>query len=110
MAEKLNSSQKVHKMKKLLLLVSTVFLFAACVAHQEFRPNFNKYVDNVVVVETSPSHVVYEYKNIRVDELAMLAALYCQEQNDKKATLSDVVLYKNNARRATFICDYQQRP
>ncbi len=93
-------------MKKFCLLLMGILLFAACVAHQEFRPDFNKYVDNVVVVETSPSHVIYEYKNIRVDELAMLAALYCQEQNDKKATLSDVVLYKNNARRATFLCDY----
>ncbi len=93
-------------MKKFCLLLTGILLFAACVAHQEFRPDFNKYVDNVVVVETSPSHVIYEYKNIRVDELAMLAALYCQEQNDKKATLSDVVLYKNNARRATFLCDY----
>ena len=93
-------------MKKICLLMLGMLLFAACVAHQEFRPNFNKYVDNVIVIETSPSHVIYEYKNIRVDELAMLAALYCQEQNDKKATLSDVVLYKNNARRATFLCDY----
>ena len=42
-------------MKKFCLLLMGILLFAACVAHQEFRPDFNKYVDNVV--EIGRAHV-----------------------------------------------------
>lgn len=98
-------------MKLRLFALLTVAALSACTnSYPEeelvFNPDYNRIARNVTVVSKSPKYVTYEYKNIRVDELAMLAALYCQEQNDKKATLSDVVLYKNNARRATFLCDY----
>ncbi len=100
-------------MKKFFVLL-LLGLTAACTAvttdsPQEevlyFNPDFNKYAQNVTVVKADAVEVVYEYKNIRVDELAALAALYCQEQNDRRARLYEITLHKNNARRATFVCE-----
>lgn len=60
-------------------------------------------VKNVVVVQQEENSVEYEYKNVRVDDLAVIAALYCHKQN-KKAHLDKVTLYQNHARRAKFVC------
>lgn len=61
-------------------------------------------VKNVRIISQSSTHVTYEYRNIRVDELAVLAAIYCNEQTDKQAYLDKIVLQPDNARRAVFIC------
>ena len=73
----------------------------------EFDPDFNKYVDNVILVEKGSDYVIYEYKDVRVDEIAAIAALYCYEQGNKLARLTNIDLYKNNSRRAYFMCDNQ---
>lgn len=91
------------------------FLFAfmllalsACVSIEDeqlpFNPDYNRYAQNVTIVKKSSKFITYEYKNIRVDELAALAALYCQEQDNQRAALYDIMLHRNNARRATFVC------
>lgn len=49
--------------------------------------------------------VTYEYKNVRVDQLMPLAQKYCKARNEAyEATLRDIILYRNNLRRATFDC------
>lgn len=69
-----------------------------------FNPDFNKYARNVSVAYHSDDEVTYEYKNIRVDELGAIAALYCQDHGEKQAWLDKITLQRNNSRLATFIC------
>ena len=69
-----------------------------------FNPDFNKYARNVSVSSHSQYEVTYEYKNIRVDELGAIAALYCQDHGEKQAWLDKITLQRNNSRLATFIC------
>lgn len=92
-------------MKKIIFSVFALLLIASCVIREKFKPDFNKYVDNVIVISATRDSVVYEYTNVRVDELAMLAALYCQDQGNQKASLLEITLQKNNARRAAFMCE-----
>lgn len=50
-------------------------------------------------------YVTYEYSNVRVDALLPLAQKYCAEKNETwQAVLREIVLYRNNMRRATFDC------
>ena len=50
-------------------------------------------------------HVIYEYSDVRVDDVASLAIVYCQHANPgSKATLHDIYMYQNHKRRATFDC------
>ncbi len=65
---------------------------------------YNRFLNNVVIKSRSENHVTYEYKDVRVDELAPLASRYCQENGNRTAVLRSVILYKNFARRATFDC------
>lgn len=67
-------------------------------------PDYDRFVNNVTIVSESATHVTYEYRNVRVDELAVLAALYCNDQDYKQAYLDKIILHRNNARRAVFIC------
>lgn len=62
------------------------------------------FAKNVIVVKQTDTLVEYEYKNIRIDDMAVLAALYCNDHNKKKAYLDTIQLYQNNSRRARFIC------
>lgn len=71
------------------------------------EPDYARFVNNVTIVSQSSTHVTYEYKNIRVDELAVLAALYCNDQTSKQAYLDKIVLQPDHARRAVFICKPQ---
>ncbi len=66
--------------------------------------NFSKFVDKVIIASKTPSTIVYEYQDVRVDEVAMLAAIYCQDNGNRNAYLEKVLLYKNNRRRASFYC------
>ena len=65
---------------------------------------YDRFLDNVVIKARSENYVTYEYKDVRVDELAPLASRYCQEHGNRTADLRDGILYKNYARRATFDC------
>lgn len=65
---------------------------------------YSDFAKNVIVVKQTENFVEYEYKNIRVDDMAVLAAIYCHEHNHKKAYLDTIQLYHNNSRRARFVC------
>ena len=66
--------------------------------------DFGKFIDRVIVAEKTPSSVVYEYQDVRVDEVSLLAAMYCQDHGNRNAYLEKINLYKNNRRRASFYC------
>lgn len=70
-----------------------------------FDPDYNRIAKNTTVVNHSANYVTYEYKNIRVDELAAVAAMYCRDQGGKDASLYDITLHNNNSRRVTFVCE-----
>lgn len=65
---------------------------------------YDRFLNNVVIKARSDNYVTYEYKDVRVDELAPIASRYCQEHGNRTAVLRSVILYKNFARRATFDC------
>lgn len=69
---------------------------------EEAEPN--RYRHNVALKAHNADFVSYEYKNIRIDELAALAIRYCDEQGGKKAYLRQIVLHQNHNRIATFDC------
>ncbi len=71
---------------------------------QAYDSDYERFFQNVVIKEKTPYYITYEYKDVRIDELAYLASRYCQEQGGKYAYLHDTVLYRNFSRRATFDC------
>ncbi len=71
---------------------------------QAYESDYERFFQNVVIKEKTPYSITYEYKDVRIDELAFLASRYCQEQGNKHAYLHDTVLYRNFSRRATFDC------
>lgn len=75
----------------------------ASVAYVEETP-YDRYRHNVAMKAHDADFVTYEYRNIRVDELAGLAIRYCDEQGGKKAVLRSIVLHQNHNRVATFDC------
>lgn len=95
-------------MKKSIFLSVLLLLTTACrsgfFSSEYPEPDYERFVHNVTVAESSSSHVVYQYRNVRVDELAVLAALYCHDHGEKKAHLEKILLQPDNARRAYFIC------
>lgn len=68
------------------------------------QTDISKFINKVIVVDEQPSTVVYEYHDLRVDEVALLAAMYCQDHGNRNAYLENVILYQNNNRRAKFYC------
>ena len=94
-------------MKNLFLSILLFFLTACNTPSEqklELNPDYNRLARNATVVQKASNFVTYEYKNIRVDELAAVAALYCQDHGDRQAVLHDIQLHPNHARRATFYC------
>lgn len=94
-------------MKKVAILCLLAILAGCNIPTQrelEFNPDYNRIARNVTVVQKASNFVTYEYKNIRVDELAAVAALYCQDHGDRQAVLHDIQLHPNHSRRATFYC------
>ena len=81
-----------------------VFLLSGCVsdrpqaAKNAYESDYERFFQNVIVKEKTPHYVTYEYKDVRIDEIAFLASRYCQGH------LHDTVLYRNFTRRATFDC------
>lgn len=65
---------------------------------------YDRFLNNVVIKKKSPNWVTYEYKDVRVDELAPLASRYCEENGKRTAILRGIQLYKNYSRWATFDC------
>ena len=63
------------------------------------------YRHNIVVKATGDNYVVYEYSNVRIDKVAVLAAHYCYDIDPcKSAYLRDLYMNRNHKRRATFEC------
>ncbi len=108
---------KLAKIKYLFSLATLFSLLTAChtiepqqVSHikineqPSINADFSKFVNKVTVASKTPSTIVYEYQDIRIDEVALLAAVYCQDNGNRNAYLEKINLYKNNKRRATFYC------
>ncbi|MBQ9271509.1 MAG: hypothetical protein IJ218_04530 [Alphaproteobacteria bacterium] len=63
------------------------------------------YRRNIVVKAYGDDYVVYEYSDVRIDQVASLASHYCYDINPcKSAYLRDLYMSKNHKRRATFEC------
>ena len=91
--------------KALTAVCSIAFLLGACASNSEnIEPDYNYIADHVQVVDKNSNYVVYEYMNIRVDEIAPVAALYCNDQGGKQASLYNIELRPNNRRRVVFAC------
>ena len=92
-------------MRKFLSCLCVVFLSGCSSVISGYQePKYNYIADHVRVVEQNSNFVVYEYSNIRVDEIAPVAAIYCNDIGGRQASLYDIGLWQNNRRRATFIC------
>ncbi|MDR1693910.1 MAG: membrane lipoprotein lipid attachment site-containing protein [Lactobacillaceae bacterium] len=105
-------------MKKVLFLIGTILAVSACSSSntdyetqtvQNDDEIYQRFIDNVSIKEKGPYSITYEYKDIRVDDIAVFAAKYCKETYNTYAHLKSVALHKNNYRLATFHChDLQQ--
>ncbi len=98
-----------NKLKTLFLIIPLVIGCAYIPKEdtsvkQAYDSDYERFFQNVVIKEKTPYSITYEYKDVRIDELAFLASRYCQEQDGKYAYLHDTVLYRNFSRRATFDC------
>ncbi len=95
-------------MKRWLFCLLGTLLVSACSSgtyeERAFNPDYNYIARNVTVVSKSSAYVTYEYKNVRVDELAAVAAQYCYDRGGRHASLYEITLHQNNSRRATFVC------
>ena len=61
--------------------------------------------NDVFPVEEGSTYVVYQYKNVRVDEISPLASLYCADVvRGASPYLREVSVFHNGFMRATFDC------
>ena len=73
-----------------------VFLLSGCVsdrpqaAKNAYESDYERFFQNVIVKEKTPHYVTYEYKDVRIDEIAFLASRYCQEQGGKEHKKTDL--------------------
>lgn len=97
---------------KNLRILTLLLMVASCavirkdnkVEDDYYTSNIERFMQNVSVKEETPRYVTYEYKDVRIDEVASIAARYCAEHGDKKAFLRQSITYRNHLRRATFDC------
>ena len=105
-------------MKKIFLMMSVILCMTVACANNEkqvvvceenYQGNYFSeadkahYRENIVEKRRGERYVSYEYQNVRIDEIAALAAYYC-EQKSKKAYLREIVMRENHSRLATFDC------
>lgn len=92
--------------KKLITL--TLLLCCSCAAEQKPAiwqiPDYNHIAAHVRVIDKSPTFVTYEYKDISIDEVAPVAAVYCHDRGNKQASLYEITMRPDNSRRAVFVC------
>ncbi len=92
-------------MKKIVLAVFLLVGLSACAWFSDYEePPYNYIAAHVRVVEKTSDFVVYDYANIRVDEVAPIAAIYCNDHGGRQASLYDIGLRPDNRRRVTFVC------
>ncbi len=91
--------------------IAFLFCLASCALRQNnkieddyYSNNIERFMQNVSIKEETPRYVIYEYKDVRIDEVASIAAHYCAKHGDKKAFLRQSITYRNHLRRATFDC------
>lgn len=92
------------QLKKAFMILGAVASLVACASDDTFEPPYNYLAAHINVIGKTSNYVVYEYGDIRVDEVAPIAAIYCNEQGGKTAELYDIGLRPDHRRRATFIC------
>lgn len=94
-------------MNKMLLGSVLALLLSACASTEQpvyQEPEFNYIASHVRVVGKTSNYVIYEYSNIRVDEVAPVAAIWCNDHGGRQAALYDISLRPDHRRRATFVC------
>lgn len=90
-------------MKK-FFIITFLAILSACASTENTMPDYNHLAAHMHVIGKTSKYVVYEYSDVRVDEIAPVAALYCNDQDGKTAELYDIALRPDHRRRATFIC------
>ncbi len=95
-------------MKK-LIVAFLVVLCASCQSQIDdgaiYASDTERFRQNIATKAMGDDYVVYEYKDVRIDDVATLASRYCYETNpNKKAFLRDIYMHKNHKRRVTFDC------
>ena len=84
-------------MKKIICCMFFIAFVSACSNTAKYQePEYNYIAEHVRVVEKASSHVV--------DEVAPVAAIYCNDHGRRQASLYNIITWKNNRRRATFVC------
>ncbi len=96
-------------MKKYLTLFLVLLTCVSCRSTDKdsniIDPSEINYREHIVVKGGDEKHVVYEYSDVRIDDVASLAIAYCSRINPQyQANLRDIYMYKNHKRRATFDC------
>lgn len=98
-------------MKKILLLCLLATLCVSCQSKVDdegvpvYASDAERFHRNIATKAMGEDYVVYEYVDVRIDDVATLASRYCYETTEgKKAYLRDIYMYKNHKRRATFDC------
>jgi uncharacterized protein YcfL len=97
-------------MRKYLSLFLVLAVCVACQSAPKEQPKTDNkiamnYREHVVVKGGDDKHVVYEYSDVRIDDVASLAIAYCEHINPEyQANLREIYMYKNHKRRATFDC------
>ncbi len=96
---------QLNHIKKFLLPVIAIGTLVACATKDNtFEPPYNYLAAHINVIGKTSNYVVYEYSDVRIDEVAPIAAIYCNEQGGKTAELYDIGLRQDHRRRATFFC------
>ena len=103
-------------MKKTILLLPFIsaLIFACSNPNKQLTVSSENYIsdadraryqENIVEKRRGENYVSYEYKDVRIDEIAPLAAYYCANKAEgKKAYLREIVMRENHSRLATFDC------
>lgn len=98
-------------MRNVFFIITLIFSVSACVetrlieaVEPAYLSDNDRFLDNIRIKHSDEYGITYEYKDVRIDEIAYLASEYCYEQKERKAILYDSQLYKNFSRRATFHC------
>ncbi|MBR1604484.1 MAG: membrane lipoprotein lipid attachment site-containing protein [Alphaproteobacteria bacterium] len=103
-------------MKKYIFLICAVLLSSCSTIEPlpepeektELEPlydsNYERLARNVRVKSSDEYGITYEYKDVRIDEIAYMASEYCFKHKERQAILHDSQLFRNFSRRATFHC------